>query len=597
MTNHLLAISIGPVQEFIAAARRTRDLWFGSHLLSDISRAVAETVKSEGGQLIFPSAQDVGGRDAAVANVILAELSSHIAPRELADTAKQAAQNCWLAWAKRAHQEALGAGPALLREDLWLSQLDDVIEYYAAWVPRNGDYKMSRQRLMRLLAGRKACRNFEQPQGDVDRRGVLKSSLDGRRESVLQKKIVRKVPGRLPLTAGEQLCAVGLTKREAGGKRPYPSVARIAADPWLRGVTDAARRDDKIAAAFDDLKQVCGSLRDGGSLHALDPVRFSQFKAFLYEGTSVYPSRYDAWKQESGLRDADLEPLRKALENLGKLDLGDPNPYLAILAADGDRMGELLSTMEIEAHREFSASLAGFAKQAYDIAQKHFGVCVFAGGDDVLAFLPVDQCLKCARTLHEEFANLKHALRNGHEPTLSVGIAIGHFMEPLEDLRAWGLEAEKFAKGATPNANQASPFAERNGLAVSVYPRSGVSFGVREQWYGADVSLDMRLQDWADRFAEGDLPGKLPYDLRTLARELGSWPLPGAPPEAVEAETRLLLKRKQVTKEVRAKLAGKLSHYASAAALLRLAQEMLVAQWIAAAQRQAGSRASKEDRP
>lgn len=29
---YLLAIRIGPVQEFIAAARRTRDLWFGSTL-------------------------------------------------------------------------------------------------------------------------------------------------------------------------------------------------------------------------------------------------------------------------------------------------------------------------------------------------------------------------------------------------------------------------------------------------------------------------------------------------------------------------------------------------------------------------------------
>ena len=39
MTRHLLAVSIGPVQEFIAAARKTRDLWYGSALLSDVARA------------------------------------------------------------------------------------------------------------------------------------------------------------------------------------------------------------------------------------------------------------------------------------------------------------------------------------------------------------------------------------------------------------------------------------------------------------------------------------------------------------------------------------------------------------------------------
>ena len=32
---HLLAIALGPVQEFIATARRTRDLYAGSRLLAE----------------------------------------------------------------------------------------------------------------------------------------------------------------------------------------------------------------------------------------------------------------------------------------------------------------------------------------------------------------------------------------------------------------------------------------------------------------------------------------------------------------------------------------------------------------------------------
>jgi CRISPR-associated endoribonuclease Cas6 len=38
---YLLSISIGPVQDFIASARRSRDLWFGSWLLSQLSKAAA----------------------------------------------------------------------------------------------------------------------------------------------------------------------------------------------------------------------------------------------------------------------------------------------------------------------------------------------------------------------------------------------------------------------------------------------------------------------------------------------------------------------------------------------------------------------------
>ena len=41
---HLLGIHIGPVQEFIAAARRSRDLWFGSWLLSELSKAAARGI-------------------------------------------------------------------------------------------------------------------------------------------------------------------------------------------------------------------------------------------------------------------------------------------------------------------------------------------------------------------------------------------------------------------------------------------------------------------------------------------------------------------------------------------------------------------------
>jgi len=38
---HVLVISFGPIQDFIASARRCQDLWFGSYLLSELARATA----------------------------------------------------------------------------------------------------------------------------------------------------------------------------------------------------------------------------------------------------------------------------------------------------------------------------------------------------------------------------------------------------------------------------------------------------------------------------------------------------------------------------------------------------------------------------
>ena len=52
---YLVAIAIGPVQDFIAAARRCRDLWYGSWLLSEISKAAALELQERGANLIFPA--------------------------------------------------------------------------------------------------------------------------------------------------------------------------------------------------------------------------------------------------------------------------------------------------------------------------------------------------------------------------------------------------------------------------------------------------------------------------------------------------------------------------------------------------------------
>ena len=89
---HLLVFSIGPVQEFIAAARRTRDLWFGSEMLSEVSRAAAGVIGD--GRLIFPSSIDPRLAP-SVANVILAELGDGDDPRKVAELAREAAVKVW----------------------------------------------------------------------------------------------------------------------------------------------------------------------------------------------------------------------------------------------------------------------------------------------------------------------------------------------------------------------------------------------------------------------------------------------------------------------------------------------------------------------
>src|SRR5437660_6807825 len=132
MDSYLLALAVGPVQEFIAAARRTRDLWFGSYLLSRISKAVAKSVRDGDGTLIFPApANEVDLKpdsDLNVANVILAKLPGAAIPKAVADCAKKAAQDCWREFTTDVFKEYQGG----IRRAIWDDQAQDVVEFYAA---------------------------------------------------------------------------------------------------------------------------------------------------------------------------------------------------------------------------------------------------------------------------------------------------------------------------------------------------------------------------------------------------------------------------------------------------------------------------------
>ncbi len=619
MTAHLLAIALGPVQDFIAAARRTRDLWFGSYLLSQISKAAALAVHKAGGKLIFPWPEnpglDLASRSAFnVANVILAELPEGILPKDVATSAENAAQGCWKDYAKRANQ----AANRLIDETIWNAQIDDVIEFYAAWMPLNQPYDQVRQRLMWLLAGRKALRNFKPAKGRERR---PKSSLDGARESVFKlwdsheetrkerRKILSDDKGlaqRLRLAAGEELDIVGLTKR-AAIKEAFPSVVRVAADPWLRGIE--ADGDDAIKQLRAIAKETATLMgyKDEDIPYVTGTGECYKNTPFPYDGATLFPSRLESFlrtKRDSyALEDLFDEDDRKTIQRIKELlaglqkgdsGYGEPEPYLAILNADGDRMSKALARIcALPEHQKFSRQLAQFAGQTKDIVKKHHGCLVYSGGDDILAFVPVDQCLLCARQLHDKFCELLAQWKDdeGKSPTLSVGIAIGHCLEPLEDLLEYARTAEKAAKHP-----------DRDGLAVHLHPRSGPPVCVRGQW---ETNLDARLVEWANMHLTEKLPDKAAYDLRELAKDYAGWPVSEQTDKAVEKDIERLLSRKQLDKEAFEKAmeqsfadqqveGSRYDKYHTGA--MRLAEEWLVARRIAKAMKQAkGKRAEPKE--
>jgi CRISPR-associated protein Cmr2 len=581
---HLLVVSIGPVQEFIAAARRTRDLWFGSEMLSEVSRAAASSIGQD--RLIFPSST---GSDAApnVANVILAELEDGKDPQAFAELARTAAEGRWLKYAGQAWDIA----SSVLNQRRWNTQIGDVLEFYAAWAPLPNDdaYAATRRQVMRLLAGRKACRNFDPGAGEA---GVPKSSLDGARESVWMdgwdsSQLEARLARRLRLSSGEQLDAVGVVKRLAGRARDnapvsYPSVSRIAADPWLRGLQQAD------PAGLDELKAECRKLH-GEEL--LTEANWKQFSIFPFEGAAAYRNRHAELAEETKAKGR-FDALTKIVKNLERH--GTPNPYLALLAADGDKMGKAISAIgSAVRHRQFSEELSRFANRAKGFVADNHGYPIYTGGDDVLALVALDGALECACQLREEFCNL---MKNWeHSPTLTVGIAIGHFLEPLEDLLSWARAAEKDGKDSG-----------RNALAVHLHMRGGVPLKVRGLWSDPEETrLDRQLISLAEMHLAEQIPDKAGYDLSEMAREYQGWPNDTGQEQedlqaAMHADAARLIARKRARRPVgdESPLLKMVKHVNCAADLAAVADRVILARHFADAISQArGKRASGEDKP
>ena len=485
--NYLLQISVGPVQDFIAAARRTRDLWFGSMMLSEIAKAVALDVKKNGGNLIFPAPENDNDlspdSELNVANVILAEFNDSDCEqlRKISDSANNAAKARLKVYAYKVHDKM----KLNIVEDRWDTQIDDIIEFYSAWVPViNNDYHSARKKVARLLAARKNIRDFNANKC-TDK--VQKSSLDGLRESVL----IGKLPDDLGIKPNETLDAIGLIKRvpifksEAEKNRnDFYSITRVALSTWRRGK----------GKKFID--------KDSG---------FNEkYQELLHK--DEFNRETIAWLLGSEFVDKYLPEA----------------PYVAFICADGDKMGATLSNMKTaDEHRNFSQKLSKFAAAAREVVKNNEGVCIYTGGDDVMAFMPVDKALSCARALHDKFSEI---MKDFPQTSLSVGVSIAHAMENLGMLLDYAREAEGIAKKGV-NGQALEQHKDRNGLAISVRSRGNIPFIVREQWREknnnselAAMSLDERVSFFAEKFMNGKIPSKFPYELRENANFYENWP-------------------------------------------------------------------------
>lgn len=541
--NHLLQINLGPVQGFIATARRSRDLWFGSYILSELSKSVALALHNNHAGLIFPFVSDLQTQLTAdspflVTNIVFAELQAPdlAAARTILSQAEQAAKDRWQSLCDQAKQQiqesqgkSQGTAEQLYDQHIWKAQLGDVVEIYSGIVSLGTEgYAHANNRLRALLANRKNTRSFA-PYHDHFHRP--KSSLDGAQSSVLLDNpsvAVQRLRQRLGIDRAEQLDTAAMVKRVVGRERGFVPTARVAAHEWIERVNaDSQSQFEKLRTQLQTLADL-----DQGTVLGKRYAEYPWLQTLAFDGQLLYSHRVEAEQarlqevtrnyspqDDVDLQTAALKTLSRTLAELYK-DHGAPNPYYGLLLADGDKMGQLIDKANEKArnadgHRAISQALSSFAQQVPALMSQHQGACIYSGGDDVLGLVPLQNAVAVANTLRKSFkeALTQVAKNNGlpdvEHPTLSVGIALVHFLHPMGDARQLAASAEKTAKGSQLDTSQ-----QRNALCLLAQPRSGNAIRVRIRW--DDAKAIERLANWTERLRSGgSLPRGLPHELQT----------------------------------------------------------------------------------
>lgn len=409
----LVVISLSGVQVFITESRTTADVANASDIVGRLASLVAARFSDE--ELVIPHSARVPD----VPNRIVALVAPGTGT-ERAREAVAAARQAWASWVERLFSSA--------RETPGFPDL------MWAVAPAPGDYASQWEQVHTTLAARKRVRTFD----FTEAADVGPCSLAPRWAAE------RKAPQGVPDHEQDQvLSAAGWVKRRwhahpalpSSSTTGFASTSSIASTPYRIRVLQAwdlpGVRQNAVAL-HDAARAVMGTDRFRFREAPVPAVRLHRREGEIARwwengaGPCVWP---DAWQEERLIREygvgghqVDPAAIRRGRAAATALQesLGvEPNPYYAVVVADLDGLGKVLSADPDPArHRALSLRLGELAREQRREVEEGQGVAVYAGGDDLLAFVPAATALEIAAACRG---------RAGSDPaTLSCAVLFVH---------------------------------------------------------------------------------------------------------------------------------------------------------------------------
>ena len=460
-----LEISIGPVQGFVAQSRRTRDLWSSSYLLSFLSAHAMHGARLAGGRVVQPMVDDdplyrwVSDEREGDAPQ-LGSVPNHFTVEV------EGAPSAVAEVAKRSFEAA------------WRQVCDAVWERYAsrAACAGNGTAEIWNRQVNGFW-------EFVWTAGESEEPGRLLA----RRKHWRSHRATDEVGDKCTLMHDLQELSGYIRARDRSGRESQDNFWRYM------------RREGRLSPL---------DLRDNERLSAIGLVK----RLFPLVSQQAL-----GWEVDRSHWPSTIEMAATGVdENDDGIQSEPPPPFYALLLADGDRLGQLSKVLDGDV---VGQALSRFTGEVPGIVSERKGVTIYAGGDDVLAMLPVETALDCAGALADRY---RTSFRGRDRATLSAAVVFAQARVPLSSVNA---EAHRLLNEVAKEGNG------RDSLAVEVLKGSGrhcqwVSSWARElPDRGAAPALDVLaelIQRIGNLQTEPGISGALVYRLRdTLARLCG----------------------------------------------------------------------------
>lgn len=540
--------TLGPVQSFVAQARRTRDFWAGSFLLSWLSGVAMVAVREQQGTIEFPippadylewikgKGRGEAPRQGGIPNrfkSIQAKVPENFDASRVVQTVRQAwqalAEHIWVQDHLGEVADQHGSGT----RSIWERQHANFWDM--SWVLTDDPKETS------LLDQRKNWRShgFTQNEAGVkcmvmdgwqELSGATTPGQEGKRfwEAL---RATRNSGIRSDLGENEQLCALAYVKRrfarhfatfattlKSNGAElqlqgwplspSIPSVAYMAAVHWLESLVQTGQPDEvrtllqAAQAVAPDYSEWDTDIACLGKAVSVWDANDASHRLLSLDG-NIFFEHVQQQPQAKGYG-YDPQKMRAWCDALHHFERQHPefsrrpSPFYAILLMDGDSLGSHMS--DATKQHLISSALLKFTDGVPEIVEQNNGFLVYAGGDDVLAILPLEDAMTCAAQVRAHYLDCFESSKI--PTTISAAIEFVHVKTPLGKVLG---DAHKLLDDVAKDG------AGRDALAVRVWKTSGQVLEWAQPWKIAlrdgQANGELVVQQLARHFTQDSVPG------------------------------------------------------------------------------------------